>query len=829
MAGSRNPPRRTADGIDSLTKTEPNPPVAKAACGCRGFWIVLIVGLLYVGWLGKNWLPLPYSDKELSATVSRVWDIKTELAEHHTLPWWTPNFMCGSSYAINHSRGFYLLPWLAFSAFTDLETAGKLMALVAILASGLAMYGCARYFLKHDWAAVLAGIAYMFHPEQIIRAAGAEHMTISLFFPFIPLLWWTFARMLETGKVRDIALCALMACLSMWTDNKQAVISFLYLGAYLVYWYWPKERRQNVAGIARTFGILCGLGLTMGAIIIVPGLKETSLIKLFYGDPLTEWQKGFAFKSLFGLLDRNGVVTKDLTTSLMAKLQVTQLTSQAQADQVRRIFGLGMDAPEKYTGLVFVVIAAITILWNHRREKRRLFWFFIGMFMLSLMLANGIGSILSGNMKTFDALSDWGGPPAAIWLAIVAVIAFLVIFARRKLTTPKKWMIAGGLLAVFLIVPAFDIVANFPYFKDIRAPYAFYDGPGAFWVAILLAFFVTDVLTAEKWRRHIPKIVAGVAVLLLLDFWAYQKPTWDNGVPGTTITNLQAAYSSLKSDKDWVKTYSISGRYFHLLGPMYSGKPQVYEAFYNWQSPLGIGLLNQVGGGGRELLDLLGARYIVLDKTDPGMRQQTQMFAAYRQAFPTQVENEDFLVLRNEGARPYVSADAVKCLYVGDIHKSAPIALALSARYYTLVQSRAASVADLSALERGEYAQIYDATSQPIPPPVASRPLDVLNVSLTRENHQHVLMNLTAVKPCVLVINESWYPYWHADVDGQATEVLRVDCGLIGLEVGPGPHVIKLHYDTPPIYAACGVVSGVGLLVCLGLIVVTTFRKPAQT
>src|SRR5881409_3773682 len=49
--------------------------------------------------------------------------------------------------------------------------------------------------------------------------------------------------------------------------------------------------------------------------------------------------------------------------------------------------------------------------------------------------------------------------------------------------------IARGALAVFLLVPAFDFLAQFPYFKDIRAPYSFYDGPSAFWCAILLGFF----------------------------------------------------------------------------------------------------------------------------------------------------------------------------------------------------------------------------------------------------------------------------------------------------------------------------------------------------
>ncbi len=771
-----------------------------------GLWVTLAVALAYCIWLGAHWLPLPYSDKELSASASRVWDIKTELRDHHRLPWWTPNFMSGSSYAINYTRGFYLLPWIAFSAFTDLESAGKLIALLAIFASGLAMYGCARHFLRHDWAAALAAIAYMLHPEQLIRAAGAEHITISLFFPFIPLLWWTFARMLESGKLRDIVLCAFTAVFAMWTDNKQAVLNFLYLAFYLVYWLWPKERRRNLAATGRTLGLLAAIGLAIGAVIIVPGLIEAKYIKLFVGEPLAEWQKNYAFHSLFGLVDRNGAVTKDLTASLMTKLQTRQLGSQAEVDAVRRIFGLQMDSPEKYAGLVFFALLAVTVLWNYRRENRRLFWCFIAAFMLSVMLATGFGSVLSANLKTFDALSAWGGAVPAMWLAAIALASFLVLFAHRKLTTPRKWILACGALLVFLLVPAFEVIAQFPYFKDIRAPYSFYDVPGAFWCAMLLGFFVTDVL-----KSRVPLIVTGVAALLLLDYWPYQKPMKDTSVPALTIQNLQTAYSALATDKDWVKTYSISGRYFHLLGPMYSGKPQVYEAFYNWQAPLGLGLLHNAGAGSREFLNLLGARYLVLDKTDPGMQQQKQMFAAYRQAFPVVVENEDFVILRNDTAHPYVSATTRVCTFTGDIAKSAPLALALTAKNFTLVHDTHLATA----------ARAYDETRPLYPPVTESAPLPLQDVHLNRENHQLIRIKLTAPQPCVAVIAESYYPFWHATVDGKSVEVLRVNCAVMGVELPAGAHEIVLSYRPPRAYAVAGMVSLLGLV----LAVVATIRS----
>lgn len=771
-----------------------------------GLWVTLAAALAYCLWLGAHWLPLSYSDKELAASASRVWDIKRELVAGHGLPWWTPNFMSGSSYAINHSRGFYLIPWIAFSTFTDLATAGKLMALLAIFVSGLAMYGCARYFLRNEWAAALAGIAFVLHPAQLNRAAGAEHMTIALFFPFIPLLWWTFARMLTTSRPRDIAVCALTACLAMWTDNKQAVINFVFLACYLVYWFWPKERRTQLATTGRTFGLLAVLGLATGSILIVPGLVEAKYVKLFAGDPLTEWQKNYSFKSLFGLVDRNGVVTKALTEKVSTAIQTQSLTSQAQADVIPRMFGLQMDAPEKYAGLVFLVLVAVAALWNYRRENRTLFWFFVGLFMFSVMLATGLSSVFSANMKTFDALSEWGGLPRGIWLAILALIAFLIVFARRKLTTQKKWLLAGGALVVFLFLPVFSLLAGLPYFKEIRAPYSFYDAPVAFWCAILLAFFVTDCL-----KKHVALTVAGIAVLLLVDFWPYQKPTKKTGVPISTLKNLEATYGALKADNDWVKTYSISGRYFHLLGPMYSGKPQVYEAFYNWQAPLGLGLLQNAGGGSREFLNLVGARYIVLDKTDPGIQVQLpKMLTAFRSAFPKiESENEDFIVFRNDTAHAYITAYARPCSYTGDVRESAQLALALAAKNFPLVQEYkpAGTVA------------AYDGKSPTYPPGGDGVVVPLSDVTLEREKSGLIRIKLTTPSSCVAVIAESYYPFWRAELDGKHVEVLRVSCGLMGLELPAGRHEIVLRYEPPRIYAAAAAVSLITLACCAGLMV----------
>jgi hypothetical protein len=448
------------------------------------------------------------------------------------------------------------------------------------------------------------------------------------------------------------------------------------------------------------------------------------------------------------------------------------------------------------------------------------------------MLAMGPNSVWTANWTTWEALSSQQvSGIARIWLLVS--VAFLAFFCRRKLTSRRKWMIAGVALAIFLFVPAFQWLAALPYFKDIRAPFVFYDLPAVFLGAMLAGFFVTDVLETDKWRAHAPKIVAGLGVLLLLDYWPYQKPAWDNGVPAHTLKNLQAAYQSLEKDPDWVKTYALSGRYFHLLGPMWGGKPQVYEAFYNWMCPLGTGLLNQEAiiqlpdrhtVMNRPFLDLMGARYIVFDLASPGVPEPQSVLDDLSHNYAAVSTNQDFIVFRNETAHPYVTAYTRACLYAGDVRKSASLALALSAKHWPLVQAKETSANEVPVGEEQQYERVYGDDSSPFPPVNAGTLVSLENLRLTRENSQLVRIQLTARSACLAVIAESYYPFWRAEVDGQPAEVLRVSCGLMGVQLPSGNHTIILRYRPPQAYALAAVVSVVTLLGGLSFAIRDYFR-----
>jgi uncharacterized membrane protein YfhO len=91
------------------------------------------------------------------------------------------------------------------------------------------------------------------------------------------------------------------------------------------------------------------------------------------------------------------------------------------------------------------------------------------------------------------------------------------------------------------------------------------------------------------------------------------------------------------------------------------------------------------------------------------------------------------------------------------------------------------------------------------------------DVQLTRENSQLIRLQLTTPSTCLAIISESYYPFWHAEVDGQPAEVLQVSCGLMGVELPAGSHTIALRYQPPRVYAMAGVISVATLLLGIGV------------
>nr|BDT37262.1 YfhO family protein [Myxococcus sp. MH1] len=81
-------------------------------------------------------------------------------------------------------------------------------------------------------------------------------------------------------------------------------------------------------------------------------------------------------------------------------------------------------------------------------------------------------------------------------------------------------------------------------------------------------------------------------------------------------------------------------------------------------------------------------------------------------------------------------------------------------------------------------------------------------VRVERPSPEHLLAEVEASEPAVLVINDAWQPGWTAWVDGRETAILPANVAVRAVAVPAGQHQVELRYRTPGLR--------LGLLVALG-------------
>ncbi len=54
---------------------------------------------------------------------------------------------------------------------------------------------------------------------------------------------------------------------------------------------------------------------------------------------------------------------------------------------------------------------------------------------------------------------------------------------------------------------------------------------------------------------------------------------------------------------------------------------------------------------------------------------------------------------------------------------------------------------------------------------------------------------MVAEKNEYLFIGNTWYPNWHATVDGNNTSIFKANYTNMAVVVPQGKHIVELHYD----------------------------------
>ena len=760
--------------------------------------VALLVFLaLYLGGLGFAWLSQTPSAEEFYGGIARFfWNFRETILAGPV--WWSADYMQGHSAATMLICSVPLIfGSLCISVFGD--PAGiKVAMLLALAAGSWGLFLFVRRLTGAPWTAFIAGVLYALSAQFITRIANFEHFMGSVSYVFVPFILWAFLLVRDQGSWRASALLAL-SWAGMLLSYAKLTFMFVPLAAFFFVWLLFDRPDRRVALVRGTL-VALGLVFLMAVVLLLPLTREFQWVAAFSFDNFTGWQQAFSIKSFISVLDRaNG------------------LLAQMRPDFVA-------DRGQFYLGLVTLFAVGAVFWWSRKHSEWLatrngvLLRLFVGMTLLALWLSQGPFSVFTGAqefLKGSQKAPDWIA--ALMWL--MTFIPPFLIYAILP-AGPRRGIWATVLIVVYLFVPGFVLLEKLPMYRDIRAPWGFWEvGFFAGAVAGALALQQLFVSLIEKRDRL---VVAGLlGVILLLDSSAYFSKFFAPGLPAQTFTDFDRSQDYLKTSLIDGRVYPMSGRYFYLRTPMQSGRGLNTEAAWSHFQMRGVRALvngaNSSPGAMQTYMRVAGISHVLLDKKDPFTPPEIQN--AFAQAYPTGFDSEYIRVLENKDslapafvAREYIAMDPdTEALAPGFLDaagriNAVPLELGPNERNFPFLAGTGSSQNGIQIAQK--YAQGPGA------------PFQRVSFSTPRKDPSRMSFDPFGTREGWLVVTEAWHPDWRAYSDGTQIPIFKAFGGLMAVPLGRTNGPIEFVFSPPRWYDLAVWISGLSWAGVLGMLLI---------
>lgn len=403
---------------------------------------------------------------------------------------------------------------------------------------------------------------------------------------------------------------------------------------------------------------------------------------------------------------------------------------------------------------------------------------------------------------------------------IAAIVAYVLVLGP---STP----VYG---AVFSIVPGID------YF---RFPTRFLFVVDAS-LALLAAFGLSKLqksIGRSKGRSHTGQVaVAGSVVLILVvcDLLYFQMR--QNAIGGAAEWSVPPQTAErIKKDKGLFRIYSPGSADMHKVAFAaargWEGSLQPYLAQREFIQPSSNVLYGLFSADGYAqltptyLVDLWG------DQNRPGLIMSTATFA--RGEFTAQPSFVRIMDMCN--VKYILSPWPVRSGSLNSLGKTGPVFLyenptVLPRAHLVGKYFRASSVE--SAKERilsGEFEPATEVILYESPHFVGDSLHSKSNVTVENYSTNEVIVAVSSDAAGLLVLSDTYYPGWKAEVDGRQVEILKANLCQRAVEVPAGTHTVRFHFDAPTIRIGAGI--SVATLMFLGVLLFVRLpgsRTPAD-
>ena len=296
---------------------------------------------------------------------------------------------------------------------------------------------------------------------------------------FPPLILWAFLKVAGEGSLRASAWLAFGWSAMMLSYAK---LTFMFAPMAAVFFVWllvdqPERRVALVRGTLVSLVLVC----LMAVILLLPLTREYQWVSAFSFDNFTGWQQAFSLKNFTSVLDRANGLFANMRPDFVA------------------------DRGQFYLGLVTLFAVGAVFWWSRRHSEWLatrngvLLRLFVGMTLLALWLSQGPFSVFTGVQEFLK-----GSVKAPDWIAaLMWLMTFIPLFLIYALLPagPRRGIWATVLILVYLFVPGFVLLEKLPMYRDIRAPWGFWE-VGFFAGAVALVIFVFGLKTGSSFKHN---------------------------------------------------------------------------------------------------------------------------------------------------------------------------------------------------------------------------------------------------------------------------------------------------------------------------------------
>lgn len=246
--------------------------------------------------------------------VGRLYELDVAIKAWHIPPRIAPDLGFGYGYPLFNfypSFVYYFAEMFVLLGFSYILSI-KLMIACGMFAAAYYMYLFAREYFG-DTGGVIASVAYTYAPyhavDLYVRGALPEFWS----FAFIPLLFWSYKKLKDTGQTHYSMYAALGIAGLILTHNLVALMSAVFLGIYLIYLLIQVQEKKQFITLVSISGVL---GLLLPAYFWIPSFfeKKYTMIELLTTE-LADYRQHFVYLrqlwnspwgyggSLYGLYD----------------------------------------------------------------------------------------------------------------------------------------------------------------------------------------------------------------------------------------------------------------------------------------------------------------------------------------------------------------------------------------------------------------------------------------------------------------------------------------------------------------------------------------------